>query len=82
MYALMHEKKLAFAVPGAAPDGLRNRPRTIGLLQLSQDGKLAFVSDEEADSIFVISIPEKKIVRTFKVAAASGPDPVMAYALP
>ena len=83
VYALMHEKKVAFARP-------KERRQTDYLIvpgqlvscNLSQDGKLAFVSDEEADTVFVISIPEKKIVRTFKVAAASGPDPVVAYPLP
>ena len=83
VYALMHEKKVGFASP-------RERRQTDYMIvpgqlvscNISQDGKLAFVSDEEADTIFVISIPEKKIVAKFHVAAGSAPDPVVNYMLP
>ena len=83
VYALMHEKKLAFANP-------KQRRQTDYLIvpgqlvscHVSQDGKLAFASAEEDDTIFVISIPAKKIVGKIRVPQGSGPDPVLDYTLP
>jgi YVTN family beta-propeller protein len=83
VYALMHEKKLAFADP-------RRRRQTDYVIvpgqlvscNVSQDGRLAFASDEEADTIYVISIPAKKVVGKIKAAHGSGPDPVVDYTFP
>ena len=77
VYALMHERKVAFADPVA-------RRQTDYLLipgepvscNVSRDGKLAFVSAEAADTIYVISIADKKIVGEIKTAKGAGPDPV------
>jgi YVTN family beta-propeller protein len=83
VYALMHEKKLAFASP-------KQRRQTDYVIvpgqlvscHVSQDGKLAFASAEEDDTIFVISIPAKKIVGKIRVPQGSGPDPMLDYTLP
>ena len=43
---------------------------------LSQDGKVAFVSAETSDTIYMISVATKKITGEIKMAQGSGPDPV------
>jgi YVTN family beta-propeller protein len=82
VYALTHEKKLAFADP-------KQRRQTDYVIvpgqlvscNVSQDGKRAFASAEEADTIYVISIPAKKVVAQIRVAQGSGPDPVADYTI-
>jgi DNA-binding beta-propeller fold protein YncE len=77
----MHENKVEFAdaaarkVLGQAPLG--GRPVS---LSLSPDGKLAYASAEDDDTVYVVSVPERKLVREFKTPKGSGPDPVHALA--
>ena len=47
-------------------------------MHLSRDGKLAFASAEEDDRVFVVSVPEVKIVKQFVTTKGYHPDPVMA----
>lgn len=78
VYALMHERKVAFA-------DLKQRLQSDYLIvpgepvscHLSRDGKLAFVSTETTDTIYVISVPDKKIVGEIKTPKGSAPDPVV-----
>jgi YVTN family beta-propeller protein len=80
VYALMHEKKVAFADP-------QQRKQTDYVivpgsgdpvsLTLSRDGSLAFTSAETADTVYIISVAEKKIVGELKMPKGSGPDPVL-----
>lgn len=78
VYALMHEKKVAFADPK-----LRTQtdyvivPGEPVSCTLSQDGKFAFASAETSDVIYVIDIAAKKIAREIRMAKGSGPDPVL-----
>ena len=44
-------------------------------LTLSLDGKLAYAGGQEIDTVFVISVSERRIVRKFKTSYQSGPDP-------
>jgi YVTN family beta-propeller protein len=46
-------------------------------MTLSADGKSAYCSIQDMDTVFEISIAERKIVWSFKTPAHSGPDPVM-----
>lgn len=78
VYALMHDQKIEFA------DVARRRPiAQVGVegspvsLTVSQDGKYAFASAEEKDTVFVISVPERKLIRSFKTAQGAGPDPAV-----
>ena len=77
VYALMHDKKI-----GTANARQRRQtdsvllPNTPVSLTLSHDGKLAFASAEDADTVYVISLQDKKIVGEIKTAQGSGPDPV------
>ena len=83
VYALMHDHKIEFA------DVARRRPMAqIGVegdpisLSVSKDGKYAFASAEEKDTVFVISVPERKLIRSFKTAPGAAPDPVMLVEIP
>jgi YVTN family beta-propeller protein len=46
-------------------------------MTLSADGKSTYCSVQDLDTVFEISIAERKIVRSFKTPPHSGPDPVM-----
>jgi YVTN family beta-propeller protein len=79
VYALIHDNKVEFADRAArkvlGQVDLKARPVS---LNLSHDGKLAFAAAEDTDTVFVISVPERRIVRSFKTPAGMGPDPVFA----
>src|SRR5260370_4416940 len=47
-------------------------------LTLSSDGRYAYSSAQELDKIFVVSLAERKLVRTIETPKGSGPDPVIA----
>ncbi len=79
VYAAMHDKKVEIADP-VSRKVLRTSAALAGplvSLHLSDDGKLAFTSAEEIDTVYVLSVPDLKLVRTFKTAAGAHPDPVM-----
>ena len=46
-------------------------------LHLSADGKLAFASAEEMDLVYRLSVPDLKIVGSFRMPKGSAPDPVL-----
>ena len=77
VYALSLENKVEFADPASrrvlGQVAVGGRPIS---MNLSQDGKLALVSAEDIDTVYVVSIAERKIVRTFKTSLGMGPDPV------
>lgn len=50
-------------------------------LSLSPDGKLAYASLEGDDTICVMSVPERKMLRKFRTPPGGGPDPVHYIAL-
>lgn len=83
VYALMHDRKIEFAdlarrraVAQVAVDG---QPISMAV---SADGKLAFAAAEEQDRVFVISVPERKLVRTFETAKGAGPDALALVTIP
>jgi YVTN family beta-propeller protein len=81
VYALMHDQKVEFAdaasgkVLGQA--SLAGRPVS---LTLSPDGRVAFASAQDDDTVFVVSVPARKVLRTFRTAPGAGPDPVLRLA--
>ncbi len=78
VYALMHEKKVAFADPKQRMQtGYVIVPGEPISCHVSRDGKRAFVSTETTDTIYVISIADKKIVGEIKLPQGSAPDPVV-----
>ena len=46
-------------------------------LTLSPDGEFAYVGGQEIDTVFVISVSERRIIRKFKTPNQAGPDPVL-----
>jgi len=46
-------------------------------LSLSRDGKLAYTGVQSLDKVYVISVGERRIVRTFSTPKDAGPDPVL-----
>jgi YVTN family beta-propeller protein len=46
-------------------------------MTLSADGKSAYCSIQDLDTVYEVSIAERKILRSFKTPPHSGPDPVM-----
>jgi YVTN family beta-propeller protein len=46
-------------------------------MTLSADGKSTYCSIQDLDTVFEISIADRKILRSFKTPPHSGPDPVM-----
>lgn len=46
-------------------------------MTLSRDGREAYCSIQEMDMVLVISLSERRIVRSFKTPPGSGPDPVL-----
>ena len=45
-------------------------------LHLSPDGRTAYAANENQDTVYVVSLPEKKLVRSFKTEKGYAPDPV------
>lgn len=46
-------------------------------LTASADGRFAYAGIQDQDRVVVISIPERKIARSFETPKGSGPDPVL-----
>ncbi len=46
-------------------------------LTMSRDGRVVYSSVQEQDKIFVISVPDRKILRVIQTPKGSGPDPVI-----
>lgn len=46
-------------------------------LTMSADGKLAYAGIQDQDKVIVISVPDRKIVRTIQTPKGSGPDPAI-----
>jgi YVTN family beta-propeller protein len=46
-------------------------------MTLSKDRKVAYCSIQEQDTVYVISVAERRILRSFHTPAHAGPDPVL-----
>ncbi len=51
-------------------------------MTLSADGKLAYCSVQDLDTVFVVSLARRTILRSFKTPPHSGPDPVLPIPAP
>lgn len=78
VYALIHDEAVEFAdtetrkVTGRVPLGAR--PVS---LSVSPDGRRVYTAAQDQDTVYVISIPQRKLLRSFRTAAGAGPDPVL-----
>ena len=78
VYALMHDHKIEIAdletrMP-VAQIPVEGEPIS---LSVSADGQYAFASSEEIDMVHIISLKDRKLVRSFKTPKGAGPDPVI-----
>jgi len=46
-------------------------------LTMSKDGKLAYAGVQDQDKVFVVSIPDRRIVRVLSTPKSAGPDPAL-----
>jgi YVTN family beta-propeller protein len=78
VYALLHDQAIEIADPAArkvtAQVKLGGQLVSLGI---SSDGRRALASAEENDTVYVVSIPEAKLLRSFKTPPGSRPDPVL-----
>ena len=78
VYALIHDEAVEFAdVRAGKVIGrvkLGGRPVS---LSVSPDGRRAYAAAQDQDTVYVISVPDHKILRSFKTAPGAGPDPVL-----
>lgn len=83
VYALMQDRKIGFA-----DVELRRQVATLDVdgepvsLHISADGKIATAAAEEADTVYVIDIAGRKLIRSFQTEKGAGPDPVVLVQLP
>jgi YVTN family beta-propeller protein len=78
IYALQEGRTVGFADIATRKELLElpvgGRPVS---MSLSLDGKVAYCSVQEEDEIYVISVADRKVVRTVHTPKGTGPDPVV-----
>jgi YVTN family beta-propeller protein len=78
VYNLQGDQAVGFADVASgkqvATIALGGRPLS---LTLARDGQRAFSSVQDQDKVFVISVPERRILRVFNTPKGAGPDPVI-----
>ena len=78
VYNLATDQAVGFASLGSGKQTalipLGTRPLS---LTLSPGGEFAYVGGQEIDTVFVISVSERRIIRKFKTPNQAGPDPVL-----
>jgi len=82
VYSLIDENKVEIADPKTrkvlGQVALAGRPVS---LTISRDGRYAFASAQDDDTVYVVSIADRKLAREFKTKKGSGPDPVQEVVL-
>ena len=82
VYSLIDENKVEIADPKTRKVlgrvALAGRPVS---LTISRDGRYAFASAQDDDTVYVVSIADRKLAREFKTKKGSGPDPVQEVVL-
>jgi YVTN family beta-propeller protein len=77
IYALIGDHKMGFADIAARKEiALVDLDGPPVSLHTSPDGAYAFAAAQEADTVYVVSIADRKLVRKFKTTQGAGPDPV------
>jgi len=81
VYGLLDERAVEWIDVGSGRvAGKTEMPAELGQivsLHLSHDGKTAYTANENMDIVYTVSIPQGKILRTFKTAKGHSPDPVV-----
>lgn len=75
VYALMHERAVEFAdaATGKVAGRLVLEGRPVSL-HVAADGRMAFTAAQDDDLVYVISAPERKILRRIQTPKGAGPD--------
>ena len=80
VWALLNGHKLEIADPASrrvlAQIDIGGQAQLVSL-SVSRDGKLAYTSAQDADTVYVVSLVEKRIVREIHTQKGMGPDPVI-----
>jgi YVTN family beta-propeller protein len=83
VYAISGENKVGFADPKIRTQLdyvlLPNRPVSC---TLSRDGSFAFLSAEAQDTVYIVSVKDRKITAEIRTAKGAAPDPVLEVILP
>ena len=83
VYAISGENKVGFADPKIRTQLdyilLPNRPVSC---TLSRDGSLAFLSAEAQDTVYIVSVKDRKITAEIRTAKGAAPDPVLEAIIP
>lgn len=81
VYGVLDERAVEWVDTKAnAVAGRVDLPAALGQivsLHLSHDGSIAYAANENMDTVYAVSLAEKKIVRTFKTPKGYAPDPVV-----
>jgi len=81
VYALMAERAIGFADVKSRREVARVAVEGMPIsLHLSDDGATAYAASEEIDTVHVVDVRQRKLIRSFKIAAGYAPDPVMEWA--
>jgi YVTN family beta-propeller protein len=82
-YTLRGDRKLEIAdLATYAPDAQVDLMTEPSSLSLSPDGELAIVTSSEDDKVLIVSLKERRVVRSFEVARGSFPVDAAAFTLP
>jgi len=78
VYATMHEPGVEIADPKTMKVvGRVPLPHPVVSLNLSPDGRRAYASAEDYQTVYVISVTDRKLLRQFQTAPGMNPDPVI-----
>jgi YVTN family beta-propeller protein len=78
VYCLVHDSKVGFAdVASGKEVGTVDLDEAPVSLLMSHNGESALTAAQGGDTVYVISVAERKIVRQFETAEGMGPDPVL-----
>ncbi len=81
VYGILDERAVEWASTQTGKvEGRVDLPAELGQivsLHLSHDGRIAYAANENMDTVYAVSIADKKILRSFKTVKGHSPDPVV-----
>jgi YVTN family beta-propeller protein len=76
--ALIHDKAVEFADPETRQVVARVQLKgDLVSMSVSPDGARAYASAQQDDRVYVVSVPERKLMREIATPVGAGPDPVV-----
>ena len=78
VYCLVHDNQVGFAdVASGEEVGTVDLEGAPVSLLMSHDGEKALTAAQGGDTVYIVSVADRKMVRQFKTAEGMGPDPVL-----